>query len=371
MKSFYLLTIAVLFCSCSPKIRTVLDDSKPSLAADYDVYLIPKSQLFTNNFKIIGKTSAGDTGFTTNCGYDSMLDLLKKEARKSGANALKITEHILPNIYGSSCHRLKADLFFIEDIEAVKKNLEPTSKFVYDPIKIESITVKDSASVYKKVTENPAYVPSKHISKRDKIILTANIGTSFRLGETPNNIGAIEKSHIESLKRGLSYDISAYYMTSESSGFGLKYNVFQSQNTINNLTFTLADNSVTYGSISDDITIGFIGASVLHTENTAAKVGEGVFELAIGYIYYKDYARYANNKFEIRGGNLGMTGGFGYHFRVTPKFLIGPQVNFIAGVLKEVDIKYENGTTQTKKLDKDEYENLWRIDLVIGAKFRF
>ena len=51
--------------------------------------------------------------------------------------------------------------------------------------------------------------------------------------------------------------------------------------------------------------------------------------------------------------------------------MIGPQVNFIGGMLKKLKYTYADGTSETIKLNEEEYENLWRIDLAIGAKLRF
>ncbi len=95
-------------------------------------------------------------------------------------------------------------------------------------------------------------------------------------------------------------------------------------------------------------------------------------ELALGYMGYKDLATFSGNRMTIKGGNLGIVGGFGYQFRISPNFLVGPQVNFVGGVLNKVTLTYPDGSKQKVKFEEDnEKENLWRIDLALGAKFRF
>ena len=46
-------------------------------------------------------------------------------------------------------------------------------------------------------------------------------------------------------------------------------------------------------------------------------------------------------------------------------------MNFIGGMLKKLKYTYGDGSSEIIKLNEDEYENLWRIDLAIGAKLRF
>ncbi len=65
------------------------------------------------------------------------------------------------------------------------------------------------------------------------------------------------------------------------------------------------------------------GPSFIISENQNSKLGEANLELAIGYISYKNDSRIIRNPLKITGGDLGVIGGFGYHFRLAPNFLIG------------------------------------------------
>jgi hypothetical protein len=288
------------------------------------------------------------------------LEKAKNEARKNGANAIKITEHILPNFYGSSCHRIKAQLLKIENVE--EENL----------VKNNNISTIDAAETkfIQKPIENQ--LTTNNASKKESnFLLLANVGQSFRVGATPKGLSSELKNYMKKLKSGLSYDFSAYYLKDSQTGIGIKYNVYKSDELLQNQVITFNDGTTDIGSVSDDITIAFIGPSFIISENEKAKTGEANLELALGYILYKNQAKLASQKFTIKGGNLGMIGGMGYHFRLTPHFLIGPQVNFAGGVLKKYKLIYSDGRSQTINLKDDELENLWRIDLSIGAKFRF
>jgi hypothetical protein len=360
MRKTLFIFISVIATSCSPKIATSVSQGYASLNLQDKVIVYSKEETMPQNAKIIGKTSIGDSGFTTNCDYETMLEKAKNEARKNGANAIRITEHILPNFYGSSCHRIKAQLLKIENVEEeilVKNNNIST----VDTAKTKSVQKSFDNQM---ITYNGA-------KKESNFLLLANIGQSFRVAATPKGLGSEQREYMKKLKSGLSYDFSAYYLKDSQTGIGIKYNVYKSDGLLQNQEITFKDGTKEIGSVSDDITISFIGPSFIISENENAKTGEANLELALGYISYKDQARLASQKFTIKGGNLGMIGGMGYHFRLTPHFLIGPQVNFVGGVLKKFKLVYSDGRSETIKLNDDELENLWRIDLSIGAKFRF
>jgi hypothetical protein len=200
-------------------------------------------------------------------------------------------------------------------------------------------------------------------------ILNANVGPSFRLAKIPDGLSADNEDYIRELKSGLSYDFSAYYVMHDR-GYGLKYNVFRSKNERNNATnFDPLVNIPT--SFSDDITISYIGPSFLYTELQDAKLGEAFIEVSFGYMSYKNKATINGQNFTIKGGNLGMIAGGGYHFRLHKQFLIGPQISFVGGTLRKFKYDFGNGYGETVSLDNDEYESLWRIDLSVSAKFRF
>ncbi len=66
--------------------------------------------------------SINDGGISTNCSYNEILEIFKINARKRGANIIKITEHKLP-VSGNSCDRMKADLYKVEDFRKYEKEI--------------------------------------------------------------------------------------------------------------------------------------------------------------------------------------------------------------------------------------------------------
>ncbi|MFZ4582455.1 MAG: hypothetical protein ACOYM7_07375 [Paludibacter sp.] len=108
-KSILLLAvIAVFLSSCSPRITTSILKSVAPVSNNEEVKIYNLQSQIPENATKIGRIDVGDSGFTTNCGYDAMLNVLLQEARKVGANAICITDHIKPNPLGSSCHQFSA-----------------------------------------------------------------------------------------------------------------------------------------------------------------------------------------------------------------------------------------------------------------------
>jgi hypothetical protein len=120
---FVLLIISlIVLSSCNPKISTSLTKNYPPIDYKQEILVIGLGQEEPKNSEVLGVVKIGDTGFTTKCGYDIVIDKAKLEARKAGGNALKIIEHKPPTILGSTCHRIKAKVLRVQGIEAY----EPT-----------------------------------------------------------------------------------------------------------------------------------------------------------------------------------------------------------------------------------------------------
>lgn len=109
---FFALFIVVL-TSCGPAVSTQVTVNKPPLRYDEPIEVFETYEEAPETATVLGHSSIGDTGFSTNCNYDTILKKAVEEARKIGGNAIKITEHKTPDIL-SSCHRIKFNILYIE-----------------------------------------------------------------------------------------------------------------------------------------------------------------------------------------------------------------------------------------------------------------
>ena len=101
----------VFFFSCAPKIRTTVSNSTyKKLDSQTEVIVINES-VVPENSKYIGDLKIGDSGFTTDCGYEKIMNDAKAEAKSLGGNIIQVVEIKEPKKWGSTCYRLKAKIF--------------------------------------------------------------------------------------------------------------------------------------------------------------------------------------------------------------------------------------------------------------------
>lgn len=118
MRKILLLIIGIvlLMTSCSPKLTSVMLKTYPQLQYQNEVMVFGVNEPAPPNAEKLGSIKIGDSGFSTNCGYTTVLDMAKMEARKVGGNAVKITQHKLPD-FVSTCHRITADVLRIDSTD--------------------------------------------------------------------------------------------------------------------------------------------------------------------------------------------------------------------------------------------------------------
>jgi hypothetical protein len=112
-----LMGLLLMFASCSPKIGTSISKHYPALDYREDIRVFGLQDPIPAETETIGTVKIGDTGFSTNCGWEEVIDKAKLEARKAGGNAIKITKHSPPSTWGSSCHRITAAILRVDNLE--------------------------------------------------------------------------------------------------------------------------------------------------------------------------------------------------------------------------------------------------------------
>lgn len=120
--SFLVLLASVL--SCQPK--TITNTTKPyTPTPDHKGFVVFDLQDTTDltEAEEIGEVGIKDGGFTLRCDLESVLALAEIEARRMGANAIKIYEHKYPDAW-STCHRIKAKALKIADVTPFEKEIK-------------------------------------------------------------------------------------------------------------------------------------------------------------------------------------------------------------------------------------------------------
>lgn len=87
-----------------------------ALSDTSEVLILKLGEALPEGAKLMGDIKVQDGGFKIKCGYDRTIEQAKEKARKKGANILLITELKAPDSK-STCYRLKADVYYGENIE--------------------------------------------------------------------------------------------------------------------------------------------------------------------------------------------------------------------------------------------------------------
>ncbi|MDR1347132.1 MAG: hypothetical protein LBJ63_01690 [Prevotellaceae bacterium] len=109
------LACLLILVSCSPKITTSISKNYGALSYEEEVRVLSIQDTEPNNAELLGTVKIGDAGFTIDCNLSVVVDKAKIEARKIGGNAIKITKHSPPNFWGSSCHRITANILKVDN----------------------------------------------------------------------------------------------------------------------------------------------------------------------------------------------------------------------------------------------------------------
>ncbi len=112
MKKLLLSIVTTICISCAPSISSkILNKNYSKLDEGSKIYVLEQNDSVPTSSELIGDVKVGDSGFSTDCGYNKVLSEITNIAKSSGANIIKILEVKAPNLLGSSCYRIKAKIY--------------------------------------------------------------------------------------------------------------------------------------------------------------------------------------------------------------------------------------------------------------------
>lgn len=108
--------LASLFCTlvlfgCSASIHSTFDNPKKPLTIEDKVVFLDIQHSVPKDAEKIGSAHFQDSGFSTDCDFNSNLIKARKLAREKGANVIKVTEKKVPDLW-STCYRIKVDFYY-------------------------------------------------------------------------------------------------------------------------------------------------------------------------------------------------------------------------------------------------------------------
>jgi hypothetical protein len=265
--------------------------------------------------------------------------------------------------------------FTFSQNDTLKVNQSDKQIVVKDTIKkvVEKESVQESVAKPTQVTN--FYKPSN--KGEVKVLVTANIGASFRLAETSKNATTTQKNFEKNLLKGYSFDLGFYIRLNNSSALGFKFNRFISNKPTYSGQISF-DQNVEYNKLTASQFINFYGVSYLFDNKVSDSPHELHAEISMGAMSFfqeSDYSKSSNPNLlnlyiKSEGTTFGLMSGLGYKYRAFDQFSFGPQLNYAIGVISKIDFE-ANGQKGETKLEGDNKISLTRIDLSLGAVYRF
>lgn len=111
MRKIIVCSLSLVVLSCGASITSNFTSRLQPITIEQKVVILDIKHIVPLTAKKIGYASFGDTGFSTNCDYNSNLASAREIARKNGANLVKVTEKKDPTFFGSTCYRIKVDFY--------------------------------------------------------------------------------------------------------------------------------------------------------------------------------------------------------------------------------------------------------------------
>lgn len=310
-----LLALPILITSCAPRVMTDIVKTYPTTTTAEQIRLYEVNDTVPNSAEVIGKVAVVDNGFSSNCKYDQIILLAKKETAKNGGNALALTKHFKPSIWGSSCHQIFGTMLNLKD--TLIDTTIPNPFLEAREIQIE----------YEKKMR-----PTQHT-------IYANIGiggisSKFYL---PSNTSGNPKN-------GLDWQIGYEWISKRGLGIGLMYSGYKS--------------SFDWYNDKCNVSLTYIGPEFVLKQKIHKK-WQFRESLGFGYFGYRESMK----------GTSGTVSGVGFDFQVGLEYLlsqhvgIGLNFGYIGGSLP----KQENNNTTSE----DGRTGIFRMNGDAGIRFYF
>lgn len=103
--------ILFLIFGCAASVNSNFTSTEKPLTSNDKVAFLDVKHKVPENAKLLGIAKYGDSGFSTDCDFNSNLIKARQLARQNGANIVKVVESKSPDIL-SSCYRMKIEFYF-------------------------------------------------------------------------------------------------------------------------------------------------------------------------------------------------------------------------------------------------------------------
>ncbi|PRX53113.1 hypothetical protein [Flagellimonas meridianipacifica] len=187
-----------------------------------------------------------------------------------------------------------------------------------------------------------------------------------RLNSNTINLGF--EDFYRELRSGYHLEANITYYLSKNIGLGIKYNIFKTSNSIENVGFIDTDGSDIIGTLANDITVSFVGAVLSYRFPGKKSKNAFILNSSIGYLSYRDNQVLAI-PVNVKGNNLGFSFDIGYDFLLAERLSLGIQAGATSGRIRELEITGDSGTSLVRIPDDERPSGSARLDFSIGLRY--
>lgn len=171
------------------------------------------------------------------------------------------------------------------------------------------------------------------------------------------------------LKTGIYGSADITWLFNQRYGAGLRYK-FLNTGALTEGYFNPGDEyNLYYTTYSENIYVSYGGLSLSFIEPAGRK---GLLSLtssiSAGMTFYRDEMEILSEALLVTGKAPGMDLSIGFEYRIAPFMSAGADVSFFASSLRKITIT-DGVEAQTHELEKENYENLSRLEVAFGIRF--
>ena len=177
------------------------------------------------------------------------------------------------------------------------------------------------------------------------------------------------EAYYNNLKLGIYGSGDITFMVTPRIGAGLRYKFFYTDADVEGLFDPHDGLYLIYGTYSENIYVSFAGLSLFYTEPLGRSQKFSIYaSYAAGMTFYRNEAETFQGNVLITGNALGMDGSLGVEYLISPSIAVGAELSAFNSLLKKVEMT-DGTNTQTLELEKENFENLSRVELSLGIRF--
>lgn len=179
------------------------------------------------------------------------------------------------------------------------------------------------------------------------------------------------QSYYKNLKTGWNAGAGLTYMITPEMGMGIRYKFFCTSGNLKGFFDPQDGVHLLYGNYGEKISVNYYGSSLsYHLRPGSQKLFLTYVSYSLGMVTYRNEAEYINNYLLFSGRNLGIDVSAGLEYFISDNLSVVAGLSSFLSTLRK--LKVTDGTNSTSiKLEKENYENLSRIEFLLGVRLYF